>query len=82
METVSVKPSYREPWKHRQFGLVLVDRFCEPHYGLGKPVRWQIGLESEEPFGIACLWETRIWPKIKRQSCHSPCSRSTPTSTR
>ena len=45
METVSVKPSYREPWKHRQFGLVLVDRFCEPHYGLGKPVRWQICID-------------------------------------
>jgi putative SOS response-associated peptidase YedK len=58
VETVTVKPSYRDPWKHRQFGLVLVDRFFEPHYGQGKPVRWQIGLESEEPFGIACLWET------------------------
>jgi putative SOS response-associated peptidase YedK len=58
VETISVKPSYRDPWKHRQFGLVLVDRFFEPHYGQGKPVRWQIGLESEEPFGIACLWET------------------------
>ena len=58
VETVSVKPSYRDAWKHRQFGLVLVDRFFEPYYGQGKPVRWQIGLESEEPFGIACLWET------------------------
>jgi putative SOS response-associated peptidase YedK len=36
----------------------LVDRFFEPHYGQGKPVRWQIGLGSAEPFGIACLWET------------------------
>lgn len=43
---------------HRQFGQVLVDRFFEPHYGQGKPERWQIGLESGEPFGIACLWET------------------------
>lgn len=22
---------------HRQFGLILVDRFFEPHYGQGKP---------------------------------------------
>ena len=58
VETVSVKPSYRDAWKHRRFGLVLVDRFFEPHYGQGKPLRWQIGLESEEPFGIACRWET------------------------
>jgi putative SOS response-associated peptidase YedK len=58
VETISVKPSYRDPWKHRQFGLVLVDRFFEPHYGKGKPERWQISLQSEEPFGIACLWET------------------------
>jgi putative SOS response-associated peptidase YedK len=58
VETVSVKPSYRDAWKHSRFGLVLVDRFFEPYYGQGKPVRWEIGLELEEPFGIACLWET------------------------
>ena len=56
-ETASEKPSYRSAWRHRQFGLVLVDNFYEPSYESGKAVRWKIELESEEPFGIACLWD-------------------------
>ena len=56
-ETVAEKPSYREAWRNRQFGLVLVDDFFEPSYDTGKAVRWRIGLASGNPFGIACLWD-------------------------
>jgi putative SOS response-associated peptidase YedK len=56
-ETAAVKPSYRAAWRQRQFGLVLVDNFYEPNYQTGKAVRWQIGLASGNPFGIACLWD-------------------------
>ena len=56
-ETAAEKPSYRTPWKHRQFGLVLVDNFYEPSYESGKAVRWKITLASGDPFGIACLWD-------------------------
>ena len=56
-ETASVKPSFRAAWRQRQFGLVLVDNFYEPNYQTGKAVRWQIGLATGEPFGIACLWD-------------------------
>ena len=56
-ETVAEKPSYRTPWKHRQFGLVLVDNFYEPNYDSGKAVRWKIELASLDPFSIACLWD-------------------------
>jgi len=56
-ETAAEKPSYRSAWKHRQYGLVLVDNFYEPNYESGKAVRWKIKLVSAEPFGIACLWD-------------------------
>ena len=56
-ETAAEKPSYRTAWRQRQYGLVLVDHFYEPNYASGKAVRWKIGLESGEPFGIACLWD-------------------------
>ncbi len=56
-ETAAEKPSFKTAWRQRQFGLVLVDDFFEPHYGSGRAVRWRIGLASSEPFGIACLWD-------------------------
>lgn len=56
-ETAAEKPSYRTPWRQRQFGLVLVDNFYEPSYESGTAVRWRIELASGQPFGIACLWD-------------------------
>jgi putative SOS response-associated peptidase YedK len=56
-ETAAEKPSYRASWRHRQYGLVLVDNFYEPSYESGRAVRWKIEQVSGEPFGIACLWD-------------------------
>ena len=56
-ESAAEKPSYRAAWRHRQYGLVLVDDFFELSYELGKAVRWRIGLASGDPIGIACLWD-------------------------
>ena len=56
-ETVADKPSYRQSWRNRQYGLVLVDNFYEPCYETGKAVRTEITLKSNEPFAIACLWD-------------------------
>ncbi len=56
-ETAAEKPSYRAAWRHRQYGLVLVDDFYEPSYESGRAVRWKIELASGDPFGIACLWD-------------------------
>ena len=55
--TVAEKPNYRKAWRHRHYGLVLVDNFYEPSYESGKAVRWKIELTSGDPFGIACLWD-------------------------
>ena len=56
-ETVAEKPSYRNAWRRRQLGLVLVDNFYEPSYASGKAVPWKIQCASGEPLAIACLWE-------------------------
>jgi len=57
-ETVASKPSYRAPWRQRRYGIALLDHFFEPHYGGGKAQRWRIALASQEPFGIASIWDT------------------------
>ncbi len=56
-ETVASKPSFRTPWRQRQYGLVLADNFYEPNYESGRAVRWQIALASGEPLAIAGLWD-------------------------
>ena len=56
-ETAAEKPSYRTAWRQRQYGLVLVDNFYEPSYESGRAMRWKIELASNDPFGIACLWD-------------------------
>jgi putative SOS response-associated peptidase YedK len=66
VETVSTKPSYRDAWAKRQFGLVLVNNFFEPHYGSGKAERWKIERDTGEPFGIACLWEQTQHPQTQQ----------------
>ena len=35
-ETVHEKPSYRNAWKGRRFGLVLVNSFYKPNWETGK----------------------------------------------
>lgn len=62
-ETVKQKPSYKQAWKSRQYGLVLVDSFYEPCYETGKSVKTMIQLETGLPFAIACLWDTWTQPK-------------------
>jgi putative SOS response-associated peptidase YedK len=56
-ETAAEKPSYRNAWRQRHYGLVLVDNFYEPSYESGRAVRWKIELASGDPFCIACLWD-------------------------
>lgn len=66
VESADTKPSYKNAWAKRQFGLVLVDNFFEPHYGQGKAQRWKIELASGDPFGIACLWEQTVHPETRQ----------------
>ncbi|GAA5177500.1 SOS response-associated peptidase family protein [Niveibacterium umoris] len=59
-ETVAEKPSFRNAWKQRQFGLIPVDCLYEPNYESGKAVRWRIERADGEPFALAGLWERRM----------------------
>jgi putative SOS response-associated peptidase YedK len=59
-ETVSEKPSYRNAWRKRQFGLIPVESFFEPNYETGKAVRWRIQRADGTPFALAGIWERRL----------------------
>ena len=61
-ETVEVKPSYRNAWKKRQFGLAIMQSFYEPHYGSGKAVRWRIHRNDQSPIAVASIWERFVDP--------------------
>ncbi len=56
-ETVFEKPSYRSPWRKRQFCIVPMEAFYEPNYATGKPVRWRIERQDKKPFGVAAIYD-------------------------
>jgi len=58
-ETVAELPSYRRPWRQRQFCLVPTTGFYEPCYESGRAVRWLIRRIDGEPFALAGIWEAR-----------------------
>ena len=47
-ETVQEKPSYRNAWKERRFGLAIMESFYEPNWETGKAVRWRINCTSSD----------------------------------
>lgn len=59
-ESVADKPSYRGPWRARQFALVPMENFYEPCWETGKAVRWCIRQASRDPIAAAALWERWI----------------------
>ena len=56
-ETVADKPSYRQPWKRRQYALVPMAGFFEPDYETGKAVRWRIERRDGRMFTVAAIWD-------------------------
>jgi putative SOS response-associated peptidase YedK len=56
-ETVAEKPSYRDPWKKRRFALIPMLGFFEPDYATGKPIRWRIERQDQQPFTVAAIWD-------------------------
>jgi putative SOS response-associated peptidase YedK len=51
------KPSYRNAWKKRQFGLAIMQSFYEPNYASGKAVRWRIKRADASPIAVASIWD-------------------------
>lgn len=68
-ETAATKPSFRGPWKRRQFCIVPARAFFEPNYESGRAVRWKIERSDDQPFGIAALWDT--WRKSENEIVRS-----------
>jgi len=56
-ETVAEKPSFRTPWRRRQFCLVPMECFFEPSYESGRAVRWSIGRRDAQPFAPGAIWD-------------------------
>ena len=56
-ETVQEKPSYRNAWKERRFGLAIMESFYEPNWETGKAVRWRIKRADNDPVAVASIWE-------------------------
>ena len=56
-ETVQEKPSYRNAWKERRFGLAIMESFYEPNWETGKAIRWRIKRSDAEPVAVASIWE-------------------------
>jgi putative SOS response-associated peptidase YedK len=62
-ETVFEKPTYRNAWRKCQFCIVPMDRFYEPNYETGKPIRWRIERQDHKPFGVAAIYD--YWKNSK-----------------
>ena len=69
-ETVAQKPSYRAPWRERQYALVPMLSFFEPCGESGRALRWRIAPASGEPFAVAGLYE-RFTDPGTGESLHS-----------
>lgn len=59
-ETVAERPSYKNAWITRQFGLAIMNSFYEPNWETGKAVRWRIERADTEPLAVASIWERWI----------------------
>lgn len=59
-ETVAEKPSYRNAWKNKQFGLAIMDNFYEPNWETGKAIRYAINRLDSKPIAVASIWERFI----------------------
>ena len=59
-ETEAEKPSYKNSWSKKQFGLAIMDNFYEPNWETGKAVRWRIERADSHPIAVASIWERWI----------------------
>ena len=62
-ETAPAKPSFRQAWARRQWGLVPMECFYEPNYESGRAVRWRIERHDGAPFQVAALWDRWVAPE-------------------
>ena len=68
-ETVAVKPSFRDAWKHAQHCIIPAEAFFEPDWRSGRAVATRIASAEGEPLGIAGLWAR--WRSPQGELVHS-----------
>jgi len=69
-ETAAEKPSYRSPWRERQYALVPMLHYFEPCWESGRALRWCIAQASGEAFAVAGLHE-RFTDRETGETLHS-----------
>ena len=57
-ETVPIKPTFRDAWKHNQRCIIPTMSIFEPDWRSGKAVATEISRKDGQPMGIAGLWST------------------------
>lgn len=67
-ETVATKPSFRRALRSRRC-LVVADGFYERQGTTGHKQPYFVGLQSDQPFGLAGLWERSDKGKEPVESC-------------
>ena len=68
-ETVAVKPSFRDAWKHGQHCIIPAEAFFEPDWRSGRAVATRIASADGEPLGLAGLWSR--WRSPQGELVHS-----------
>lgn len=68
-ETVAVKPSFRDAWKHAQHCIIPAEAFFEPDWRSGRAVATRIASADGKPLGIAGLWAR--WRSPQGELLHS-----------
>ena len=68
-ETVAVKPSFRDAWKHGQHCIIPADAFYEPDWRSGRAVATRIASADGAPLGLAGLWAR--WRSPQGEPVHS-----------
>ena len=68
-ETVAVKPSFRDAWKHGQHCIIPTEAFFEPDWRSGRAVATRIASADGAPLGLAGLWAR--WRSPQGELVHS-----------
>ena len=68
-ETVVVKPSFRDAWKHGQHCIIPAEAFFEPDWRSGRAVATRIASADGAPLGLAGLWSR--WRSPQGELVHS-----------
>ena len=68
-ETVAIKPSFRDAWRHARHCIIPAMAIYEPDWRSGKAIPTRISRADDRPMGIAGLWDQ--WKSPGGETVHS-----------